>query len=119
MIFIPMGTVVAVCMFVTILFVNRIPGISLNRVAPLALLRVVGVITGAAGLWNVLWYGLRHIGEFWGHMALGSGVLMTLLSALLILSPANQPPILNKLRPFAILALLGFALTYAVTLYNL
>lgn len=119
MIVIPMGTVVTVCMFVIILFANRMPGISLNRIAPLALLRTVGVITGAAGLWNVLWYGLRHIGEFWGHMALGSGVLMTLLSALLILSPANQPPIVNKLRPLAILALLGFALTYAVKLYSL
>jgi hypothetical protein len=114
-----MGTVVMVCMFVTILFANRIPGISLNRVSPLALLRVVGVITGAAGLWNVLWYGLRHIGEFWGHMALGSGVLMTLLSALLILAPARQPPLLNTLRPVAIVGLLGFAITYAVKIYSL
>ena len=114
-----MGTVVAVCMFVTILFANRIPGISLNRVVPLLLLRIVGVITGAAGLWNVLWYGLRHIGELWGYMALGSGVLMTLLSALLILPPTSQPPILNRLRPFALVGLLGFAITYAVTLYRL
>jgi len=106
-------------MYVTILFAHRIPGISLNRAVPLALLRIVGVATGAAGLWNVLWTGLRHIGEFWGHMALGSGVLMTLLSALLILSPARQPPILNRLRPYAIVALLGFAFTYAVTLYRL
>ena len=119
MIFIPMGTVVAVCMFVTILFVHRIPGISLNRLTPRPLLRVVGVVTGAAGLWNVLWYGLRHIGEFWGYMALGSGVLMTLLSALLVLAPSSQPPLLNKLRPFAIIALLGFALKYAMTLYSL
>lgn len=119
MIFIPMGTVVTVCMFVTILFATRIPGISLNRVVPLTLLRMIGVITGAAGLWNVLWYGIRHIGEFWGHMAIGSGVLMTLLSTLIILAPVNQPPILNRCRPFALTALLGFAITYAVTLYRL
>ena len=108
-----------ICMFVTILFANRVPGFSLNRVAPLALLRVVGALTGAAGLWNTLWYGLRHIGEFWGLMALGSGILMTLLSTLLILAPARQPPLINKLRPFAILALLCFALTYAVKIYTL
>ncbi len=114
-----MGTVVMICMFVIILFANRIHGFSLNRVAPISLLRVVGVITGAAGLWNVLWYGLRHIGELWGHMALGSGVLMTLLSVLLILPPEKHPPLLDNLRPLAILALLGFALTYAVKIYSL
>ena len=114
-----MGTVVMVCMFVTILFANRIPGISLNQVVPPALLRIVGVITGAAGLWNVLWYALRHIGELWGYMALGSGILMTLLSALLILSPASQPSVLNRSRPFAVAGLLGFAVAYAVTLYRL
>lgn len=119
MIFIPMGTVVMICMMITILFANRIPGISLNRVTPLSLLRVVGVMTGAAGLWNVLWYGSRHIGEFWGHMALGSGVLMTLLSALLILAPENQPPLLNRFRPIAIMGLLGFAIAYAVKIYSL
>ena len=119
MIFIPMGTVVMVCMFMTILFANRIPGFNLNRVVPLTLLRTIGVITGAAGLWNVLWYGVRHIGEFWGHMALGSGLLMTLLSTLLILAPENQPPLFNRMRPFALIGLLGFAITYAVTLYRL
>lgn len=119
MIFIPMGTVVMVCMFVTILFTHRMPGFSLNQVAPPALLRVVGVLTGAAGLWNALWHGLRHLNELWGLMALGSGVLMTLLSALLVLPPASQPPLLNKIRPLVILALLGFALTYAVKIYSL
>ena len=114
-----MGTVVALCMFVTILFTNRIPGINLARVTPPALLRVIGVITGAAGLWNVLWYGLRHIGELWGNMALGSGSLMTLLSVLLVLPADKHPQPLKYFRPVAILGLLGFALAYAVTLYRL
>ena len=114
-----MGTVVAVCMFVTVLFTHRIPGISLARVTPLPLLRVIGVITGVAGLWNVLWYGLRHFGELWGNMALGSGLLMTLLSALLVLTTDKQPAFIKSIRPVAILGLLGFASAYAVTLYRL
>ncbi|ASJ75841.1 hypothetical protein [Granulosicoccus antarcticus] len=117
--FIPMGTVVAVCMLVTLVFANRFPGMSLNRVTPPILLRIIGVVTGAAGLWNVLWYALRHLTELWGLMALGSGILMTLLSALLILAPEKQPPILNTLRPFAVVALAGFTFVYALTLYRL
>lgn len=114
-----MGTVVAVCMLVTLVFVNRLPGFNLNRVTPPSLLRIIGLVTGAAGLWNVLWYALRHLGEFWGQMALGSGLLMTLLSALLVLPPDRQPALLNTLRPFAVIGLLGFAITYAVGIYRL
>lgn len=117
--FIPMGTVVAVCMIITLVFVNRVPGISLNRVTPPIILRLIGIVTGAAGLWNVLWYALRHPGEFWGQMALGSGVLMTLLSALLVLPAERQPRALNTLRPYAVIGLLGFAITYAVGIYRL
>lgn len=117
--FIPMGTVVAVCMIITLVFVNRIPGLSLNRITPPVILRIIGIVTGAAGLWNVLWYGLRHPTEFWGLMALGSGLLMTLLSALLVLPPARQPALLNTVRPFALIGLFGFAVTYAVGIYRL
>ncbi|MGQ7843062.1 hypothetical protein ACUNV4_01200 [Granulosicoccus sp. 3-233] len=117
--FIPMGTVVAVCMIITLAFSNRIPGLSLNRVTPPTVLRIIGVVTGAAGLWNVLWYGLRHPTEFWGLMALGSGLLMTLLSALLVLPAAHQPALLNRLRPYALIGLLGFAITYVVGIYRL
>jgi hypothetical protein len=121
---IPMGTVVTVCMIVTVVFANRFPAgrfrnYSLNRATPLIVLRSIGLVTGAAGLWNVFWYGLRHLGEFWGHMALGSGILMTMLSALLVLPPARQPSLLNSLRPYAVLGLLGFAVFYGVTIYRL
>lgn len=117
--FIPMGTVVALCMIITLVFVNRVPGISLNRVTPPMVLRIIGIVTGAAGLWNVLWYALRHLGEFWGQMALGSGLLMTLLSAVLVLPPARHPTWLSTLRPFAVIGLLGFAISYAVGIYRL
>ncbi len=117
--FIPMGTIVTVCMLITVVFANRFPGFGLNRVTPAPVLRVIGIVTGAAGLWNILWYGLQHIGEFWGHMALGSGVVMTLLSAMLVLSQDKIPPVLNIIRPFAVLALAGFAIYYGLTIYNL
>lgn len=117
--FIPMGTVVAVCMLVTVIFANRLPAGGLNKITPKPVLRVIGVITGAAGLWNVLWYGLRHLSEFWGQMALGSGVLMIILSALLVLPVIKHPKILNTLRPVAVVALLAFAIKYGWTIYNL
>jgi len=117
--FIPMGTVVTVCMLLAVIFSNRLPAGGLNKVTPLPLLRAIGVIAAAAGLWNVLWYGLRHLNEFWGHMALGSGTLLIILGILLILPPARQPKALNKVRPIAVLALLAFAIKYGWTIYQL
>lgn len=114
-----MGTVVTVCMLITVIFASRHPAGGLNTRTPEPLLRIIGVITGAAGLWNVFWYGLRHLGEFWGLMALGSGAAMCLLSYLMILPPKHQPAILNRIRTLTVLVLLGFAVKYAWTIYNL
>ena len=114
-----MGTVVTVCMLITVIFSNRFPAGGLNKITPEPILRVIGAITGAAGLWNVLWYGLRHLYEFWGQMALGSGVLMLMLSVLLALPAARHPNALLKLRPFAVVALLAFAIKYGWTIYKL
>ena len=114
-----MGTVVAVCMLITVIFANRFPAGGLNKITPTPILRVIGVITGAAGLWNVLWYALQHLTEFWGQMALSSGLLMLMLSVLLILPTARQPAILNRFRLPAVIALLVFALKYGWTIYNL
>lgn len=117
--FIPMGSVVTVCMLITVIFANRFPAGALNKLTPLPILRIVGFICAAAGLWNVLWYGLRHLSEFWGQMALGSGTLMILLAFLLITPTAKQPSILNKIRPIAVIALFAFAMKYGWTIYNL
>jgi hypothetical protein len=116
---IPMGTVVAFCMLLSAVFANRFPSGALNQITPLWLLRSIGSITGAAGLWNVFWYGLRHIGEFWGHMALGSGLVMCALSLLLVLSPGSQPSLLNKFRPLLVVAMLLFCAYYGWTIYQL
>lgn len=117
--FIPMGTVVTVCMLLSVLFTSRLPYLGLNKTSPAWLLRIIGVIACAAGLWNVLWYALRHLGEFWGHMALGSGLLLITTGALLLIPNTRQPRWLQTLRPFAVVALLAFGLYYAQTIYHL
>jgi len=40
------------------------------------LIGVLGAGLFAAGLWNALWHGLRHLGDFWGLEAVVSGTLM-------------------------------------------
>lgn len=117
--FIPMGTVVTVCMIVCVIFANRLPNGALNTRTPAPVLRAIGLVTGAAGLWNILWYASRHILEFWGQMAFGSGLLLCALSALLILPAERAPAALNKARHVMVLALAGFAAYYAWTIYNL
>ena len=113
--YIPMGTIVTFCMLMTVLFAGRLA----NRIAPAWLLKAVGALAVAAGLWNVLWYALRNIGEFWGTMALGSGILLITLGTTLILPAARLPGWLNKIRPVLVFILLAFALYYAQTLYQL
>jgi len=114
--FIPMGTVVTACMIVCVIFTNRVPAGALNARTPAFALQAVGIVCGAAGLWNVLWHASRHITQFWGLMALGSGLLLIALSALLVLPKARVPLLLEKMRPIMVIALAGFA---GWTIYNL
>ena len=117
--FIPMGTVVTACMIVCVLFANRFPGGALNTRTPAIVLRVIGAICLAAGLWNVLWHALRHLTQFWGQMAFGSGMLLCALGALLLLPAPRIPERLEKARPFMVVALALFAANYGWTIYNL
>jgi len=111
-----MGIVVTVFMILILLLSVPNPlraGLQKNQVifASLALL---------AGLWNVLWYGSQHLGEFWGNAAFVSGLLMTFTSLLLI----KTWPLVEKLnnilpaivRIAALLALAGYTSFYAYTL---
>ena len=116
---IPMGTVVAATMLVGTLFAFRAPNGGVNQFVPSWLTKAVGFVLGAAGLWNILWYGLRHLTEFWGHMALGSGVVMVAVSALLILPADRMPRFITRLRPILLLLLAGYGAYYAWTIYNL
>lgn len=77
------------------------------------------------GAWNALWYGLRHIGEFWGWAALISGVFMV-MSGVLIAAQSGKPELLIRLaakitalRLFVIVGLFASFLLYAVTLIRL
>lgn len=83
-----------------------------------------------AGLWNALWFGLRHLGVFWGLAAIVSGLAMVMAAVLMI--KQNQDPLFSRsqivsgaykvLKPFkpVIIALViaSFGL-YAITLIRL
>ena len=86
-----------------------------------------GILLLLMGLWNALWYGLRHITEFWGVVALISGILMVVVAVLILArsgatwlawsgSLAQRLAVLAK--P-AIWGLAAFFLLYAVTLIQL
>lgn len=111
----PMGTIVTCCMIGGLLVAAFPPG---SAFLPRWLIRAVGSILLLAGLWNSLWHGLRHLGEFWGIAALISGLVMV-LTALYLLMPARLPGMLIKLKPLALFVLLGFALLYAITIIRL
>jgi hypothetical protein len=102
-------------MFAGVLFAANPPGI---RSAPRWLSRFVAILVLLAGLWNALWYGLQHLGEFWGQAALGSGILL-IIAALFILAPDRLPALVIRLKALFLLALLGCGLLYAMTIARL
>jgi hypothetical protein len=111
---IPMGTLVTVCMFTGL--VMAMPQI-LKKTTPLVR-NMLGTIVLAAGLWNVLWYGIQHFAEFWGLAALTSGSMM-ILTAFYILREGWLPVILVRIKPLTLLLLLGCALMYAIKIASL
>lgn len=67
------------------------------------------------GLWNAVWYGLRHLGSFWGNASIITGVLMV-LAALSLFRFITLASVNRKLLALGLLA--GFAL-YAITIVQL
>ena len=126
----PMGTIMAACMAIGVVALalslagplargrapGRAAGTPADGVHPL--LAAAGGLVLLAGLWNALWHAPRHLGQFWGQAALGSGLVMLLVAAYLLV-PARLPPWLRSLRPLALLALAAFATLYGVTIYRL
>ena len=108
----PMGTIVACCMFAGVIVAADLP---LLRNIPDQIRRTIAVIVFIAGVWNSLWYGLQHLSEFWGISALVSGVLM-IITALYVLMDNQLGQLPQKLKPVVLLVLLGYALMYAVTI---
>lgn len=78
-----MGIVIALCLLTGTLVLFNAARCSLrtkNRTA---------VLMALAACWNVFWYGLQHLGQTWGWIALASGLLM-LLGSLILFSEGGM-----------------------------
>ncbi len=126
-----MGIVVTVFMLLGLLMASPWvpPGLRVLRTSP-ALVDKLACGLLLAGLWNALWHGLRHLGEFWGQAALVSGFLMVAVALLLLVEhggdfwrkQAAAGRAHRALKPLAPALVLGLALCfclYAVALVRL
>jgi len=125
------GIVVTVIMLLGLSMRLPIPFVHkrLVAVAPVSA-NIIGGLLLLGGLWNSLWFGLRHLDIFWGLAALVSGIVM-LIVALLVLAElgslfiqANSviKNIYSRVKPLSLLinlSLLACFLLYAVTLIQL
>ena len=111
----PMGTIVTVCMFVGLIVAAPVAPI---KRLPLLLRKTCACVVLTAGLWNVLWYGLQHLTEFWGIAALISGVLM-ITTAGYVLIPSRLPGWIRVLKPTILILLFACATLYAITIARL
>ena len=126
-----MGILVAVFMLVGLLMSLPWipPGLRVLRAKP----GVVDALASGllvAGLWNSLWYGLRHLSEFWGLAALISGCVMTGVAILLLVERGSDAwrhrsvavRVHSALKPFGALLVAVLAICfviYAVALVRL
>ncbi len=113
----PMGTIMAVCMLVAVLFATRLPVLNTLQKIPTWLKRVVAFIVFAGGAWNFFWHSLQHLTEFWGMAAFVSGLLMMLTSV--YIAGIKLPAWLELVRPIGLLVLTGYALLYGWKIYSL
>ena len=109
-----MGTIMAACLFIGALGMYTLFNL------PRAITIGLGLLLEAAGIWNAFWYGLQHFNEFWGQMALWSGLIMLASGAYCL--RMGQPDIVHKFKPAvkpAAFLLAGFGFFYAWTIYQL
>ena len=86
-----MGIVVTVTMLLGVLALTKPLQISARSFyANTVCILWIGRALMLAGLWNALWYGLRHLHAFWGIAALLSGITM-IAAAIVIASEARDP----------------------------
>ncbi|MFT5707332.1 MAG: hypothetical protein ACI9ES_001623 [Oceanospirillaceae bacterium] len=114
----PMGTIMAGCMVLGVIFTSQLPVLKRLQALPSFILKAVASIVLFAGLWNVLWYASQHLGEFWGNAALVSGALM-IVTASYTLLPSKLPAVLIKIRGLVLSALFACSFLYGFTIYNL
>lgn len=110
----PMGTIMAACLLIGAM------GMSVVFKLPRPMVIGLGLLLEAAGIWNAFWYGLQHFSEFWGQMALWSGLIM-LASGAFCLRMKNTELVAKFRKAVGPAALLmaGFGAFYAWTIYNL
>ena len=111
---IPMGTIVTACMIAGLIV--AVPPMA--KQCPRRIRDIIGIMLLAAGLWNIFWYAAQHFRQFWGLAAFCSGVLMVITS-LYILNANWLPAFIRQAKPFVLLMLLGFAVLYAINIYQL
>jgi len=106
-----MGIVVTLGMLdALILLVANMRGLSLSA----AFEKPLAVFVLLCGLWNTFWYGMQHLQQFWGLVAVGSGVAMIIAACVLLAK--YKSPSLNVV----LTALLGaFFVLYTVTIVQL
>ena len=113
-----MGTIMTACMAIGLLFATRLPVVRELQKLPVFLTKIVAVVVFLAGSWNIFWYALQHLNEFWGVAALVSGVLM-LLTAAYIFNSKLLPRVLQQVRPVVLFLLLCCSVIYGVAIYQL
>ncbi|MGH1441105.1 MAG: hypothetical protein ACRBBR_13390 [Cellvibrionaceae bacterium] len=127
-----MGIVVTLFMLLALLLVSPIPVVNLKKCMHIkGLVPFIGFGLLCMGLWNALWFGIRHWHLFWGQAALVSGLCMVVLAVFIIdkhnLIKEGALSVLFKrisvlLQPVYIVFLLGLLVSfflYFVTLVQL
>lgn len=127
-----MGIVVTLFMLLALLLVSPIPVVNLKKCMHIkGLVSFIGFGLLCMGLWNALWFGIRHWHLFWGQAALVSGLCMVVLAVFIIhkhnLIKEGALSVLFKrisvlLQPVYIVFLLGLLVSfflYFVTLIQL
>lgn len=116
-----MGIVVTICMVLILLLSVPTP---LKKYLEKAQTALAG-LSLLIGVWNIGWYWAQHIGEFWGNMALTSGLLMIFTSLLLLreafpfLGKFNLVPAIFQHLALIALGLLAAYYSYTIILLNL
>ena len=114
----PMGTIVTVCMFVGLLYALLQMFVKPIRQLPVFIHTLTGGVVFMAGAWNVFWYALRHITQFWGLAALVSGTAL-MLTGFCIIKNKSVPTGFKNFLPVILVVLFASMVLYGVTIYRL
>ena len=92
----------------------------LKRKRSLIASNIVALLLLLGGFWNALWYGLRHLGQFWGVAGLVTGFVMIATALYLWLNKSSKDS--NTRTDYKIVvtsALAASFLLYFITLVQL